>query len=115
MAKHWDSFLSHCIPIGFLAIPKGMFHSVPEKCDLTQIQGDQRYNNDLAFQRFKCQMYHDTIATILSPLKSRMIVPVIHRCPDGHFRRVIYDLASYIADYPDQIYLVAVVQYWCPK
>jgi len=103
------------IPIGFLAIPKGTFRSVPEKRDLTQIQGDRRYDDDLAFRRFKRQMYHDTIAAILSPLKSGMIVPVIRRCPDGHFRRVIYDLASYIADYPEQIYLAAVVQYWCPK
>ena len=103
------------IPIGFLAIPKGTFHSVPEKRDLTQIQGDRRYDNDLAFRRFKRQMYHDTIAAILSPLKSGMIVPVICCCPDGHFRQVIYDLASYIADYPKQIYLAAVVQYWCPK
>jgi hypothetical protein len=60
-------------------------------------------------------MYHDTIATILRPLKSAMKTPVIRRCPDGHLRRVIYDLAAYIADYPEQVYLAGVVQNWCPK
>ena len=60
-------------------------------------------------------MYHDTIHAILSPLKSAMRTPVIRRCPDGHFRRVIYDLAAYIADYPEQVYLAGVVQNWCPK
>jgi hypothetical protein len=47
-------------------------------------------------------MYHDTIAAILSPLKTAMTRPVVRWCPDGHFRRVIYDLAAYIADYPEQ-------------
>jgi hypothetical protein len=60
-------------------------------------------------------MYHDTIHAILTPLKSGMITPVIRRCADGHFRRVIYDLAAYIADYPEQVYLTGIVQNWCPK
>lgn len=44
-----------------------------------------------------------------------MTNPVILRCPDGHLRRVIYDLAAYIADYPEQVYLAGVVQGWCPR
>lgn len=44
-----------------------------------------------------------------------MTVPVVRRCPDAHFRRVIYDLAAYIADYPEQVYLAGIVQNWCPK
>lgn len=44
-----------------------------------------------------------------------MTTPVLRRCPDGHFRLVIYDLACYIADYPEQVYLTGVVQNWCPK
>lgn len=63
----------------------------------------------------KRQMYHDTIAAILSPIKTAMTRPVVRRCPDGHFRRVIYDLAAYIADYPEQVYLAGIVQNWCPK
>lgn len=44
-----------------------------------------------------------------------MTTPVLRRCPDGHFRFVIYDLACYIADYPEQVYLTGVVQNWCAK
>ncbi|KAN0125682.1 hypothetical protein V8E52_000889 [Russula decolorans] len=87
------------IPIGFLAIPKA----------------DRKYDKETTFRNFKRQMYHDTIHAILNPIKAAMTTPVIRRCPDGHFRRVIYDLAAYIADYPEQIYLACVVQNWCPK
>ena len=60
-------------------------------------------------------MYHDTIAAILDPLKSAMKTSMIRRCPDGHFCQVIYGLAAYIADYPEQVYLSGIVQNWCPK
>jgi len=44
-----------------------------------------------------------------------MTTPDIVRCPDGHYRRVIYGLGPYIADYPEQVVLSGVVQGWCPK
>jgi len=44
-----------------------------------------------------------------------MSAPVIRRCPDGHFRRVIYDLVAFIADYPEQVLLTGIVQGWCPR
>ena len=44
-----------------------------------------------------------------------MTVPRITRCGDGHFRRVVYGLGPYIADYPEQALLACVVQNWCPK
>ncbi|KAF8875258.1 hypothetical protein CPB85DRAFT_1378657 [Mucidula mucida] len=87
------------IPIGFLAIPKA----------------DRQYDGDVAYRNFKRQLYHESIASILRPLKPAMEVPVVRRCPDGHFRRVIYDLAAYIADYPEQVLLAGVVSGWCPK
>lgn len=34
-----------------------------------------------------------------------MINPVIRCCPDGYYRRVVYDLAGFIADYPEQVAL----------
>ncbi|KAJ7246765.1 hypothetical protein C8J57DRAFT_1674990 [Mycena rebaudengoi] len=37
------------------------------------------------------------------------------KCPDGHFRRVVYSLGPYIADYPEQVWLAGIVQNWCPK
>ena len=44
-----------------------------------------------------------------------MTTPEVVRCPDGHFRRVIYGLGPYIADYPEQALLACIVQGWCPK
>jgi hypothetical protein len=44
-----------------------------------------------------------------------MTTPEVARFPDGHFRRVIYGLGPYIADYPEQALLACIVQGWCPK
>ncbi|KAE9403476.1 hypothetical protein BT96DRAFT_1016915 [Gymnopus androsaceus JB14] len=85
------------IPIGFLAIPKS----------------DRKYDKDPNFRVFKKKLYHASIAAILQTLKPGMKTPVIRKCPDGHFRRVIYDLAAFIADYPEQVYVSGVVQGWC--
>jgi hypothetical protein len=49
------------------------------------------------------------------PLRHAMTLPVVRRCPDCHYRRVIFDLAAFIADYPEQVYLSGVVQGWCPR
>ncbi|KAE9387156.1 hypothetical protein BT96DRAFT_960446 [Gymnopus androsaceus JB14] len=87
------------IPIGFLAIPKS----------------ERKYDNDVSFRMFKKKLYHTSIAAILKTLKPAMTVPVIRKCPDGHFRRVIYDLAAFIADYPEQVLLAGIVQGWCGR
>ncbi|KAF5331240.1 hypothetical protein D9611_013145 [Ephemerocybe angulata] len=85
------------VPIGFLAIPKG----------------DRQFDNDAAFRKFKRQLYHASISRILSPLKKGMSSPVVLRCPDGHYRRVDFELAAFIADYPEQVLLAGTVQNWC--
>ncbi|KAF7288733.1 C2H2-type domain-containing protein [Mycena indigotica] len=87
------------IPFVFLAIPKS----------------DRKYDNDPAFRTFKRQLYHASWAAVLSTLKAGMTTPVVCRCPDGHFRRVIYDFGPFIADYPEQVLLAGVVQGWCTK
>jgi hypothetical protein len=48
-------------------------------------------------------------------MKPHMTSPRVTRCGDGHYRRVIYGLGPYIADYPEQALLACVVQGWCPK
>ncbi|KAI0311875.1 hypothetical protein OF83DRAFT_1177162 [Amylostereum chailletii] len=87
------------IPLGFLAIPTS----------------DRREDNDAAFCAFKRQLMHSTLSTILQPLRAAMTSPVIHRCPDGHFRHVIFDLGPFITDYPEQCDLAGIVQGWCFK
>lgn len=77
--------------------------------------GDCHFNDCLKFRAFKHKLYHTSIAAILCPLRPGMTAPVVRRCPDGHFRRVIYDLIAFIADYPEQVMLTGIVQRWCPK
>ena len=42
-----------------------------------------------------------------------MTKPDIVMCPDGHYRRAIYSIGPYIADYPEQVLLAAIVSGWC--
>jgi hypothetical protein len=44
-----------------------------------------------------------------------MTTPDVVRCCDGHFRRAVYGIGPYIADYPEQALLCCIVQGWCPK
>ncbi|KAF7328163.1 hypothetical protein MVEN_02573800 [Mycena venus] len=87
------------LPVAFLAIPKT----------------SKKHRSKPEYQRFCRQMYHASLALIYRPLKPYMEAPDIVRCPDGHLRRVIYGIGPYIADYPEQVWLAAVVQNWCPK
>jgi len=86
-------------------------HTETQRCN----QGDHGANESQEFQTFKRQLYHASIAAVLHPLLKGMRVPVVRRCPDGHFRHVIYDLVAFIADYPEQVLLMGIVQGWCPK
>ena len=55
------------------------------------------------------------INSILSTLKPAMSTPAVYRCSDGHFRRIIFGLGPFIADYPEQVMLAGVKQGWCPR
>ncbi|KAK0433929.1 uncharacterized protein EV420DRAFT_1282903 [Desarmillaria tabescens] len=99
---HNSARRGHCngvVPIAFLAIPKS----------------DRKYDRDVAFRLFKKKLYHESLTAILSSLIPAMTMPVVRQCPDGHYRRVIYDLGPYIADYPEQVLLAGIVQGWCVK
>ncbi|KAF7762482.1 hypothetical protein Agabi119p4_9075 [Agaricus bisporus var. burnettii] len=92
---HGDAVL----PVAFLPIPKT----------------NKGQRKSLDYQRFVRQLYHGCLARIFAPLHPGMTSPEVVRCPDGHFRRAIYSLGPYIADYPEQVWLAGVVQGWCPK
>ena len=104
------------MPIAFLAIPKGMpayFSTfLTLRCGLTVARGEAETDE---FRTFRKQLYHASIAHILTPLKPFMTDYDVVRCPDRHFRRVIYDLGPFIADYPEQVVLAGIVTGWCPK
>ena len=73
------------------------------------------FRDNATFRKFRRQLLHSSLAKILESLKPGMTVPKVTRFPDGHFRRVIYGLGPYIADYPEQALLACIVQGWCPK
>ncbi|EIW77640.1 hypothetical protein CONPUDRAFT_61577 [Coniophora puteana RWD-64-598 SS2] len=85
--------------IGFLSIPKT----------------NQSYTGDPEFRHFRRQLYHSSLSRILRSLKSGMTQYEVVRFGDGYFRRVIYGLGPYIADYPEQALLTCIVQGWCPR
>ncbi|KAJ7137438.1 hypothetical protein C8R43DRAFT_1097904 [Mycena crocata] len=85
--------------IGFLAIPK-----------------TDRENKDSAeFRTFRRTLFHSSLRHILQSLKPGMTTPEVTMFADGHYRRVIYGLGPYIADYPEQVLLTCVVQGWCAR
>ena len=67
------------------------------------------------FRTFRRQLFHGSLKTILKPLRRYMEKSDVVMCPDGHFRRAIYGLGPYIADYPEQVLLATIVQGWCPR
>lgn len=79
------------------------------------ISAGQAFTEDIPFRKFRRQLFHASLVQILSTLKDGMTTPILTRCPDGHFRKIIYGLGPYIADYPEQILLTSVVQGWCAK
>lgn len=75
----------------------------------------REYRDDVDFRKFRRQLLHSSLAQILDTLKPGMTMPEVVRFPDDHFRKVIYGLGPYIADYPEQCLLACVVQGWCAK
>jgi len=76
---------------------------------------DKQFQDSVSFRKFRWQLFHTSLTHILSPLKPFMTNPRVTRCGDGYYRRVIYGLGPYIADYPEQVLLGCVVSGWCPK
>lgn len=73
------------------------------------------FRDDVRFRKFRRQLLHSSLARILESLRPGMTTPEVIRFPDGHFRKVIYGLGPYIADYPEQALLACIVQGWCAK
>ena len=83
--------------------------------DFLRVLANKEYANDAKFRKFRRQLFHSSLAKMLESLKPGMTTPEIVRCPDGHFRRAIYGIGPYIADYPEQALLSSIVQGWCPR
>ena len=73
------------------------------------------YSSCADFRQFRRQLFHASLATIFSSLKPGMTQPEVAKFPDGHFRRMIWGIGPYIADYPEQVLLSCIVQGWCAR
>ncbi|KAL1698841.1 hypothetical protein EV121DRAFT_274145 [Schizophyllum commune] len=90
---------SGVLPVAMLPVPKA----------------NKRQRRSVKYQRFCRQLYHACLANVFLPLKAGITAPEVVLCADGHYRRVVYGLGPYIADYPEQLWLAGIVQGWCPK
>jgi hypothetical protein len=71
--------------------------------------------DSVEFRQFRRKLFHVSLSTILESLRSGETTPEVFRCPDGRYRRVIWGIGPYIADYPEQALLACIVQNWCAK
>jgi Plavaka transposase len=103
--------------LGFLCVPTSEHtnYSLYLSVLTVSFQADRKYQDDDEFRMFRRQLFHSSLGAILKSLQPAMSIPEVTRCPDGHFRRVIYGIGPYIADYPEQVLLASVVSGWCPK
>ncbi|KAI0072467.1 hypothetical protein K474DRAFT_1686626 [Panus rudis PR-1116 ss-1] len=85
--------------IAFLAIPKT----------------ERGHADSVEFRKFRRQLFHQSLENIMESLRPAMTTPEVTLCADGHYRRVIYGLGPYIADYPEQCLLACIVQGWCAR
>ncbi|KIK76789.1 hypothetical protein PAXRUDRAFT_17940 [Paxillus rubicundulus Ve08.2h10] len=75
----------------------------------------KKYSDDPAFQVFKKQLFHAAMSRILTSLKSGMTTPQVIQCPNHHFCCVIFGIGPYLADYPEQVLLLGIIQNWCGR
>jgi hypothetical protein len=102
------------VPVAFLAIPKCMFNSPSVYLMLTR-SADREFKDAQEYRIFRKRLYHEMFKAILEPLRAGMSNPHLLRCPDGHLRSALFTIGPFIADYPEQVDLAAIVQGWCPK
>ena len=91
-----------------------LFLLQPLTCS-TLFTADHEHKDSEEFRRFWRSLFHGSLNQILQSLQPYMEKPEVVRYGDGHYRRTIYGLGPYIADYPEQVLLACIVQGWCPR
>src|ERR1700679_41911 len=61
---------------------------------------EKEHASSVAFRVFRRKLFHTSLSLILQSLRPGETTPEVYRCPDQHFRRVIWGIGPYIADYP---------------
>ncbi|OJT08823.1 hypothetical protein TRAPUB_280, partial [Trametes pubescens] len=76
---------------------------------------NRQYQNDATFRKFRKELFHTLLRFILESLCDAMTRYEAVICADGHYRRIVFSIGPYIADYPEQALLSCVVQGWRPR
>ncbi len=76
---------------------------------------DREHHNSPEFRTFHRQLFHGSLQEIFQSLHPAMETPEVVCYGDGHYRRMIFGLGPYIADYPEQALLACIVQGWCVR
>jgi hypothetical protein len=77
------------------------------------LAGARKDIDNETFRDFRRRLFHGSLSTILQSVEPFMKEWDIVQCSDHHFRRAIYGLGPYIADYPEQTAASGVVYGWC--
>ncbi|KAJ7589438.1 hypothetical protein C8J56DRAFT_1049095 [Mycena floridula] len=85
--------------IGFFSIPKT----------------DREHTDSREFRESRRMLFHASIRRILQLLRPGMEEPQLVRYGDGYYRKTIWGIGPYIADYPEQCLLACIVQGWCAR
>ena len=76
---------------------------------------EKEHANSAEFRRFRRQLFHSSLARILSSLKKGMSTPEKVQCANGFYQKAVYGIGPYIADYPEQVLVSGIVQGRCLK
>jgi hypothetical protein len=108
---YWDVL---CL-VGFLAIPKSKsltpFHTVTN----LNLAATNKHKETEEFHDLRRQIFHSSLAKILKTFKKPMLKPEVTCFGNGHYRRILYGLGPYIADYEEHVLLTSIVRNWCPR
>ncbi|KAG6824245.1 hypothetical protein H0H92_007560, partial [Tricholoma furcatifolium] len=88
-------------------ISNGMIHNNVRRAHRN---ADAEHRDSDEFRQFRRSLFHGALAVILESLRAAMKDPEVVRFGDGHYRRVIYGIGPYMADYPEQVLLACIVQ-----
>lgn len=102
--------------VRFLSIPTSEFISNIFQTYMNYpVLAERGYKGSKEYLHFRWHLFHASLRAILESFRPAMQKPEIVKCADGHFRRAVYGLGPYIADYPEQSLLSCTIQGWCPR
>ena len=82
---------------------------------LMPLPADRQDMDDVRFRLFWRQVFHSSLAAILSSMREGMTKYKVLQFPDGYYQQCIFEIGPYMADYPEQVLLACILQGWCAR